>query len=132
MTASRAVTDMGINIRDVFSAASVAWDSPNKSTNDAVSRTLDGFLLVLKDSDVKTALAALKENAEKTTGNAGRAADLTSRHVAKSLRNSRRWKSALVDLGESVTLLLSIFALSGGRFIQEVQTDLNRQLPEGK
>lgn len=132
MSASRAVTDMGINIRDVFSAASVAWDSPTKSNNDGVSRTLDGFLLVLRSSDVKTALAALKENAQKSTGDAGRAADLTSRHVARSLRNSRRWKNALADLGESVTLLLSIFALSGTRFIQEVQMEANRQLPEGK
>lgn len=132
MSASKAVTDMGINIRDAFTAASVAWDSPTKSSNDGISRTLDGFLLVLRSSDVKTALAALKDNAQKSTDDAGRAADLTSRHVAKSLKNSRRWKNALADLGESVTLLLSIFALSGTRFIQEVQAETNRQLPEAK
>lgn len=128
-SASRAVGDMGRNIKEALDAASSAWD---KSGPKKVGGIVEGVLLVFKSPEVKVALSLLSGNAQKVAVEAAKATEVASEQLGKTLKNSVKWKAAMSDLNENITLLLSILLLSSSRLLVEVRADLNKQLPNSK
>jgi hypothetical protein len=128
-SASRAVGDMGRNLKEALDAASSAWESAGSKK---VGGIVEGVLLVFKSPEVKVALSLLSGNAQKVAVEAAKATEVASEQLGKSLKNSVKWKAAMSDLNENITLLLSILLLSSSRLLVEVRADLNKQLPNSK
>ena len=126
-SASFAVSDMGKNIKVAWSAASKAWDKPEGE--EGINRLIEGVKSIFSSVEVKVALGLLGSNAQKTAADAGIAAEVASKQLGRSLKNSNKWKNAISDLNDSLALLLSILSLSGTRLLAEVRADLNKQLP---
>lgn len=131
-SASKAVSDMGTNIKDALAAASAAWDSKSKGSEEGINRVIEGVRTVISSPELKTALSLLGENAQKTASDAAKAAELASQQLGRSLKNSAKWKAAVADLNDSLVLLFAVLALSSNRLLIEVRADLNKQLPKSK
>lgn len=127
-SASYAISDMGKNIKVAWSAASKAWDQ--QDNEEGVNRLIEGVKSIFSSAEVKIALGLLGNNAQKTATDARLAAEVASKQLGKSLKNSNKWKNAVSDLNDSLALLLSILSLSGTRLLAEVRADLNKQLPQ--
>ena len=131
-SASRAVGDMGRNIKEALAAASSAWETSGPKNVEGLNRIVESVLAVYKSPEVKVALSLLSGNAQKVAKEAAKATEVASEQLGKNLKNSVKWKAAITDLNENITLLLSILLLSSSRLLVEVRADLNKQLPNSK
>lgn len=131
-SASRAVGDMGRNVKEALAAASGAWDASGSKKVDGLNRVVESVLAVIKSPEVKVALSLLSGNAQKVAKEAAKATEVASEQLGKNLKNSVKWKAAVSDLNENITLLLSILLLTSSRLLIEVRADLNKQLPNSK
>ena len=121
---------MGKNIKAAWNAASRSLDQ--QSGEEGLNKLVEGVKSVFTNVEVKAALSLLGENAQRSASEAGKAAELASSQLGKTLKNSSKWRQAINDLNDSLALLLSILALSGTRLLVELRADLNKQLPESK
>ena len=131
-SASRAVGDMGRNVKEALAAASGAWDASGSKNVEGLNRVVESVLAVIKSPEVKVALSLLSGNAQKVAKEAAKATEVASEQLGKNLKNSVKWKAAVSDLNENITLLLSILLLTSSRLLIEVRADLNKQLPNSK
>ena len=127
---------MGKNIKMAYIEATKAWEKPDQLKGDekvqGLNRLIEGIKSIFDSDDVKDALSLLSKNAQKSVVEAATAAEVASSQLGKSLKNSPQWKSAILELNNSLALLLSILALSGSRLLKEVTADLNKQLPQSE
>lgn len=119
---------MGINIKDAITAATTAWDSNEKGTDDGINRVLEGVRLVIRSPDFKVAMSLLGKNAQKTAKDAAKAAELASTQLGRNLKKSAKWKAAVSDLNDSLILLFTVLTLSASRLLLELSDGTNKQL----
>ena len=123
---------MGRNVKEALAAASGAWDASGPKKGEGLNRVVESVLAVIKSPEVKVALSLLSGNAQKVAKEAEKATEVASEQLGKNLKNSVKWKAAVSDLNENITLLLSILLLTSSRLLIEVRADLNKQLPNSK